>query len=286
VLDPHGPARYRRTPQRLAELDALQWPDAQQRLQSLLGVAPQGVDLRRFWAAQGLARAGAMADEVLHHVDGQAEYALGARQAEQAATRALEVLTQFHLSHAEELGPDSARLRRLAMPRLPEPLWRALLARLQAAGQVQVRGSFVHLPEHGVRLSATEERLAQKVGPKLAEAGFEGAWVRDLARDSGESEPLMRVTLARLAQRGELYQVVKDLYYPPATMATLTSIARQVAALHGGEVVAAAFRDATQLGRKRAIQILEHFDRIGLLRRVGDAHRLRADSLLFAEAMA
>jgi selenocysteine-specific elongation factor len=59
-----------------------------------------------------------------------------------------------------------------------------------------------------------------------------------------------------------------------------------VAALHGGEVVAAAFRDATQLGRKRAIQILEHFDRIGLLRRVGDAHRLRADSLLFAEAMA
>jgi selenocysteine-specific elongation factor len=94
------------------------------------------------------------------------------------------------------------------------------------------------------------------------------------------------VTLARLAQRGELFQVVKDLYYPPATMARLTAIARQVAAAHEGEVVAASFRDATQLGRKRAIQILEHFDRIGLLRRVGDAHRLRSDSLLFAEAVA
>ena len=286
VLDPHAPARYRRTPQRLAELDALQWPQAWQRLQSLLGVAPQGVDLRRFWAAQGLAPVGDLASGVLHHGDGQSEYALGASQAEQAAARVLDVLTQFHQNHAEELGPDSARLRRLSMPRLPEPLWRALLARLQTAGQLQVRGSFVHLPEHGVRLSATEERLAQKVGPRLAEAGFEGAWVRDLARDSGESEPLMRVTLARLAQRGELYQVVKDLYYPPATMASLTAIARQVAALHGGEVVAAAFRDATQLGRKRAIQILEHFDRIGLLRRVGDVHRLRADSLLFAEETA
>ena len=42
------------------------------------------------------------------------------------------------------------------------------------------------------------------------------------------------------------------------------------------------FRDATGLGRKRAIQILEHFDRVGSLRRVGDEHRLRADSALFA----
>ena len=177
--------------------------------------------------------------------------------------------------------PDSARLRRLALPRLPEPLWRALLSRLQAGGLVQVRGAFVHLPEHGVRLSATEERLAQKVATPLQTAGFEGAWVRDLARDAGEPEALMRVTLVRLSQRGELYQVVKDLYYPPATMARLGSIARSLAASNGGSVLAAAFRDATGLGRKRAIQILEHFDRIGLLRRVGDVHWLRADSQLF-----
>ncbi len=49
----------------------------------------------------------------------------------------------------------------------------------------------------------------------------------------------------------------------------------------GGDVAAGAFRDATGLGRKRAIQLLEHFDRIGLLRRVGDVHRLRTDSQLF-----
>ena len=115
----------------------------------------------------------------------------------------------------------------------------------------------------------------------LAAARFEGAWVRDLARDAGEPEALVRVTLARLAQRAELHQVVKDLYYPPATMATLAAIVRQVASAHGGEVTAAAYRDATGLGRKRAIQLLEHFDRIGLLRRVGDVHRLRADSRLF-----
>ncbi len=244
----------------------------------------RGVDLRRFAAAQGLPLV--VPAGVLRHTDAQADHALGEVQAAQAAQRVQQVLATFHASHAEERGPDAARLRRLAQPRLPDALWRALLAQLQAQGVLRVQGAFVHLPEHGVRLSATEERLAQKVGTKLLAAGFEGAWVRDLARDSAEPEPLMRVTLARLAQRGELYQVVKDLYYPPATLARLTAIARAVAAGRGGEVTAAAFRDATGLGRKRAIQLLEHFDRIGLLRRVGDVHRLRADSRLFDEVAA
>jgi len=56
-----------------------------------------------------------------------------------------------------------------------------------------------------------------------------------------------------------------------------------VAAGRAGEVTAAAVRDATGLGRKRAIQVLEHFDRVGLLRRVGDVHKLRADSTLFLD---
>ncbi|MNY76882.1 Selenocysteine-specific elongation factor [compost metagenome] len=38
------------------------------------------------------------------------------------------------------------------------------------------------------------------------------------------------------------------------------------------------FRDATGLGRKRAIQVLEFFDRVGYTRRVRDAHVLRAES--------
>ena len=62
--------------------------------------------------------------------------------------------------------------------------------------------------------------------------------------------------------------------------------AREVAAAHGGEVTAARFRDATALGRKRAIQVLEYFDRVGLLRRVGDVHRLRSDSGGFFSAAA
>lgn len=287
VLDAAAPVRYRRTPQRLAELQALGHPLPAERLNALLANAPHGLELRRWAATQGQDLVGLMADlhaDLLRQRDGEHEWLLHPAHRAPAEQRLVEVLAQYHQTHPQELGPDSARLRRLALPRLPEPLWRGLLARMQQQGQIGVRGAFVHLPDHGIRLSATEERLAQTVAPLLSAAGFDGAWVRDLARDSGEPESLLRVTLARLAQRAELHQVVKDLYYPPATVHELARRVREVAAAQGGAVTAAAYRDATQLGRKRAIQILEHFDRIGLLRRVHDVHWLRTDCRLFMDA--
>jgi selenocysteine-specific elongation factor len=273
VLDPRAPARYRRTALRLAELDALALPQPEGRRDALVATAAHGVDLGRLACAQGLRPA-----------PGWTGWALGVVQRDAARQRVLALLAAFHERQPDEAGPDTARLRRLALPRLPEPLWRSLLEDWLAAGLIGRSGAFLHLPEHGVRLSATEERIAQKAAPRLAAGGFEGVWARDLARDCQEPEALMRTTLARLAQRGELHQVVKDLYYPPDTLVRLAETARQLAAGDGGQVTAARFRDATQLGRKRAIQVLEYLDRVGVLRRVGDVHRLRTDTSLFASS--
>ncbi|OWQ91388.1 selenocysteine-specific translation elongation factor [Roseateles aquatilis] len=291
VLDPQAPARYRRTRQRLSELVALSEPTPTERLGGLLRHAPMGVDVARFTAAQGLTRAARAAllqagdakddvGAVVMDADGPA-WVLGASRTRQWEDAALQRLDRHHEEQPEELGPDLARWRRLAAPRLAEPLWRALVQRMAAAGQVVLSGAAAHRPAHGVQLSALDERLAQKVMPQLLASKFEGAWARDLARDTAEPEALMRTTLARLAQRGELFQVVKDLYYPPPTLQALARIAR--ASAGDGDVTAAAFRDRTGLGRKRAIQVLEFFDRVGLLRRVGDAHRLRTDCQLFMD---
>jgi selenocysteine-specific elongation factor len=300
VLDPFAPARYRRTPQRLAELDAIALADHSARHIARIAAAPNGIDLAQVYRAEGSIPGSdtvdahdppAHADSAagrdgnaspLTARDGEAIYALGAAHRDLHAGQALAMLARFHEQHPDELGPDSARLRRLAAPRLAEPLWRALLQQLQQNARIALRGSFVHLPEHGVRLSAVDERIAQAIAPMLDAAGYEGAWARDLARDAGENEPLLRVAVARLAQRGDLHQVVRDLVYDTATMRRLAAIARDLATANGA-VTAAAFRDATALGRKRAIQILEYFDRAGLLRRMGDEHRLRTDSRLFLD---
>ena len=289
VLDPFAPARYRRTPQRLAELRAWSQPDAASRLAALIEAAPYGVPLRRWAVAEGLPAdtVPALPTGALRIADpAQGEWALGSTHRGGARDAVLAALDAFHEREPYALGPDAGRLRRLAAPRLPEPLWRALLSSLRADSQVALRGTFVHLPEHGLKLSATDERLAQKIAPLMPVAGFEGSWVRDLAKDTRENEALMRTTLARLAQRGELHQVAKDLYYTQDCAMRLAAILRSVAAEADGEVTAARFRDATGLGRKRAIQVLEFFDRVGLLRRVGDVHKLRSDTALFAEGSA
>ena len=287
VLDPQAPARYRRTPQRLAELAALSADSPARRLAGLLAQAPMGVDLARFAAGQGVAGdarvtllAAAGASTVVLGAAGPV-WALGAAQTAQWEAVALARLVRHHEEQPEELGPDLARWRRLAAPRMAEPLWQALVRRMASAGQVAISGASAHLPAHGVQLSALDERLAQKVMPRLLSAGFEGAWARDLAKDAHEPEALVRTTLARLSQRGELFQVVKDLYYAPAAVQELARIARASAV--GGDVKAAVFRDRSGLGRKRAIQVLEFFDKVGVLRRVGDAHRLRTDCRLFID---
>ena len=67
------------------------------------------------------------------------------------------------------------------------------------------------------------------------------------------------------------------------------SVALRLRPRHG-ELRAAVFRDRTGLGRKRAIQVLEFFDRIGFTRRIrargDDKHVLRANHPLQALTVA
>ena len=292
VLDPFAPARYRRTPERLAWLDAAERPGADERLAAALASRADGLDLDAWYRAEGrVATAdggGASSSEtlpadsvVVRRADGA--WLMGAAAAAGWQVRLVEALDAFHRQRPDEPGPDSARLRRLVGPRLAEPLWRALLDAAIAGGAVLARGGHLLRPQHLARLSAVEQRIADKVLPRLVAGVFDPPWVRTLAADAREPEPVIRAALSRLAQRGEMHQVVKDLYYPPATMHRAATVLREIAQRDGGAITAAAFRDATGLGRKRAIQIVEYFDRVGFLRRIGDLHKLRPDCGLFAD---
>lgn len=282
LLDPFAPGRYRRTDTRLAQLHALTHLVPATRLQHLIESSPNGVNTLRFHTAAGLL-APPSRDPAADELAGGG-FVLGAAYVPALRERTLAALQSFHDSQPDELGPDRNRLRRLVAPRLPTALWNALLQQMLAQDTLCQHGAIVHLPSHAITLSDSEARLAEQITPILREAGFQGVWMRDLARDTGHSETAMRTTLARLAQRGELHQVVRDLYFLPETMRALAALARQInEANDDAGVEAAQFRDATGLGRKRAIQILEYFDRLRFTRRVGDTHKLRTDSHLFIQ---
>jgi selenocysteine-specific elongation factor len=111
----------------------------------------------------------------------------------------------------------------------------------------------------------------------IAAGRFDPPWVRDLAVTAHEPELRVRAVLRKQVLQNTVYQVVRDLFYDHECINELAAVVTAIAQEHG-TVNAAHYRDAVGLGRKRAIQILEFFDRVGFTRRVQDAHVLRRDS--------
>jgi len=283
VIDPLGRERNRRAPERLALLRLLELPTPTQRLRALLEQAPEGIDYAAFRRAQNLAPGdadpGAHAERI---VEGEDDIAIGAQRWGALRQRILERLAAYHEVHAEELGPDLGRLRRMDFPRIAPALLHAAAASLLSEGAVARSGPWWHLPGHSIRLDPREEDMARRILPRLEEQAFDPPWVRDFARELGASEQEIRGLMRRLGRRGDVYPVVKDLFYGRSAVARLARIAKDIEDEQGA-VRAADFRDRTGVGRKRAIQILEFFDRVGFTRRARDEHRVRGDNLLRLE---
>lgn len=283
VLDPFAPARNRRREARLAQLRALTGENLEDALPQLLAQASNGLEPRSLERQFNRPQASWQLPPGVRQIDTR----VGPRLFDEARWNELgqtlgESLQRFHEQQPDELGPDRDRLRRYALPQLERPVFIALLEQQLATGEVAASGPWLHLPSHQVRLTDQEERLRAQLWPLLEEARFDPPWVRDLARTLAIDETQMRTLLRKLARLGQLQQVVKDLFYPETT---LRELAGQVMALEAqsGVIHAAAFRDRIQLGRKRSIQLLEHFDRIGFTRRFGNERKVRRDSALAGE---
>ncbi len=282
VLDPFGPARRRRTPQRYAWLDALrEWLD-DGRVDVLIAQAPHGLERSALIQLTGYDAATlALPDDVVVIApQGRAEDAtlLAREHWARLAARIVDVLGDFHARVPDEQGPDAARLRRMAAPLASDAVWRAAVDALVEEGRVVRSGPWLHLPSHAVSLDEEEEALAARLIPLIAQGRYDPPWVRDLAREVQHPEEKVRALLRKLARLGRLYQIVRDLFYDRETVRELARLIAHTAAGEGTGIGAAAFRDASGLGRKRAIQILEFFDRVGYTRFQRDLHLLRPDS--------
>ncbi|WP_338546164.1 selenocysteine-specific translation elongation factor [Pseudomonas benzopyrenica] len=278
LLDPFAPARHRRTPQRLAQLQALRRGGLEEALPELLAQADGGLDprllARQFNRPEGDWQLPADTLRVDTRV-GPRLFAAALWQA--ALERLSEALATFHQEQPDELGPDRDRLRRIAAPELERAVYLALLETALAEGRLQSSGPWLHLPDHRVRLTAAEEGLKARLWPLLTAQRFDPPWTRDLAKSLGQPEAEVRLLLRKLARLGELTQVVRDLFYPQASLEAAAGEALRLER-EAGIIRAAAFRDALGIGRKRSIQILECLDRIGFTRRFGDERRVRPDS--------
>jgi selenocysteine-specific elongation factor len=277
VLDPCAPARRRRSAGRTAVLGALERMIAGEGLAPLLEHAAYGMstaDLVRV-AGRPAERLSLPAAALVIGTHGE-QFVLLSPRWQSLREGVLDALARFHSTVPDEPGPDAGRLRRMSYPDMPAALFRALLEALTGEGRLLTNGPWLHLPGHRVVLSADEQALLSKLEPLIAAGGFDPPWVRQLAAAVREPEARVRAVLRRHLAQGGVFQVVHDLFYDRERIAELAAIVGRCA--QEGGVSAAHFRDALGLGRKRAIQILEFFDRVGYTRRIRDTHVLRPES--------
>ncbi|MFW0754042.1 selenocysteine-specific translation elongation factor [Pseudomonas sp. H11T01] len=281
VLDPFAPARQRRSPTRLTQLQALAASESlEQILPVLLANSDTGLDpLRLERQFNRLRSTWHLPADVRVIATRQGPLLFNTVRWEALKTSLLEQLARFHQLEPDELGPDRDRLRRFAATPLDRPTFISMLDELLASGAIEASGPWLHLPEHQARLSEEDEVMWHQLQPLLEQAGFDPPWVRSLAIAIGRDEADVRLLLRKMARLGLVHQVVRDLFYADATVRELAAMLLQLVA-DNPVIQAAAFRDKVGIGRKRSIQILEFFDRIGLTRRLGDQRCIRPDNAL------
>jgi len=293
MLDLRPPARKRRTPERLAQLEALAEADPDRAVARLLALPPYHLDLTAFCRDRALAAAAA--DDIAERLGlvslrvGDGSAVLSAGHWAEYETALVRAVAAFHAENPDLQGLGSERLRLMLEPRLPRPMFVAALARLVAPGGIAVEGSWVRRPDHVARLGAADEALWNRIGPHLArhEERFRPPRVRDLAGALGVAEAEVRRLCRLVARSGRIDQVAPDHFFTRETVAEMAGIVAELSRRGPGQFTAVQFRDRVENGRKVAIQILDFFDRHGFTIRRGDLRRLnphRAD--LFGAAPA
>ena len=280
LIDLRAPERKRRTPERRAELLALDAADSAAALSAMLD-GPRGfVDLDAFFrdraaAANAASHAIASHDLVVLSA-GHQSIAMHRRTWQRFSDAAIAALDAYHTERPDLQGMGQEKLRLSLHPRLPTLLFAAAVQRLVADGAVVLDRAWVRRPQHEVRMSPEEERIWSRARPMLGdEHRFRPPRVRDVAHAFGIDEKIVRRVFRLAARRGEVDEIALDHFFLADTVAEMAEVAMDVACrAEDGRFNAAEFRDRLDNGRKVAIQILEYFDRQGFTMRRGDWRRI------------
>ena len=283
VLDAKGPDRKRRTTVRLNWLAAMAAYLNDQQLAPLLSQAAHGIpylDLQRLIKAD--LEQLTVPDTALWIkpvTTKQMPVLMDTSLWENLLNQIENALEQAHQRYPDEPGMGADRLRRMTHHALPLSLWQAALQALVHTQRLQRQGAWYHLPSHKVSFSEQEQQLAEQILLLSHQGQYDPPWVRDMASVLDIPEQEIRQLGRKLVQQGKLYQVQPDLLYHHQHIEELAQLMRQRPQHQG--IKAAELRDQLALGRKRTLQILEFFQRIGYSRRLQDRHVIRPDNMLF-----
>jgi selenocysteine-specific elongation factor len=141
-----------------------------------------------------------------------------------------------------------------------------LLKALVADGKLEQQAGRFRPKLHQVVLAPEEEKLFQRLQPLLNQP--QPPSVGDIGKAVGIALPLLQRGIKGLASKKVIVLINDKRVYLPEQVRPLVEIALKLS--DQGPFTARQFRDAAEIGRNVAIDILEYFDSKGFTRRTGD----------------
>lgn len=267
VLEIQSPKRYKRTEKRLAYLNALN--ETQLFSEKIANYLENKIYEIAYlaWSEQKFEY------EIDLYGEKIGKWLVGVEFKQRLQQQILQKLQEYHQHHQDQLGVTKSRLLRITAPELPETLFSRVIEQLIEKGELSQTRGWIHTPDHKIALTEAENAVWESIQPLFANTN-QALWVRDIATELGKDEQAIRNLLYKIGKLGYVIPIVKDRFL---MYEQVVNFANQIKAFIAeyGEISVNQFRDQIGYGRKVTVQLMEYYDRVGLLRRKGNVHLLR-----------
>lgn len=282
VLDPFARRRGAHHREHITRLRHLYSMDADQRLQ--LWLETRGVE---GWQLPELAEQLAEPPEQLEQrlagredlwrIEIGGNTWLGLRsEVEALMPRLLSALDDYLKEHSRVTAMPLATLQTQVCPELEQVVFRDLVARLTANGQVENVTDGIRPVGHQQQFTATELALAERIDATLSFRGKTPPKLEALAHAVGKPVKQLIRFLGELERAGRVIQITRSVYLTNHDFKDWQERALNYLQANS-TMTLAQFRDEIGCGRELAMQVLEFFDSAGVTRREGNA-RLAAST--------
>ncbi len=186
----------------------------------------------------------------------------------------LDYLKEFHQKNPLQTGAMKEELKSKLPPQVDVRLFNHLLSSLIEEKKILAEKETLRLFSYTISLKAEEKDLHKKIVLLFAKARLQPPTVKEVVAELRASENELKPVLQLLTKEGTLVKVKDDLYFHRQSLEELEG--RVVTFLQQNkEMTPAQFKEVSQVSRKFAIPLLEHFDGKKLTMRIGDKRVLR-----------
>jgi selenocysteine-specific elongation factor len=186
----------------------------------------------------------------------------------------LDYLKEFHRKNPLQPGAMKEELKSKLPPPVDSRLFNHILSTLMGEKKIIMEKETVRLSAHTISLKEEEKDLRKKMVLLYAQGKLQPPLVKEVAAELVVSESELKPVLQLLVKEGTLVKVKEDLYFHHQAMQELEG--KLIHFLQQNkEMTPTQFKEVSQVSRKFAIPLMEHFDAKKLTMRIGDKRVLR-----------